>query len=346
VRVILIGTGVRSIPPVGYGGIERTLAELSKALTDSGVTVELLNEVHPGRTGEYRFAARLRRRRGELEGAVLHASTPVVAARLRRMALPFVYTTHSRHWFSVSGITQRWGLRLEQRAVTSARRAIALTEVVRSRILDRLPPARRPHRIETIGLGVDLQRFAPRTPSGDPHIALGIGALLPLKRWDWAAQALEGTGIRLRLVGPSADPRYARHLAGLGSVELLGEVSDDVLCDELQRAGMLVHPSAAELFPGVVAQAMASGRPVIGMAPVASLVDDGETGFIVGSTNPNVETAAVALRTAALRLRDEDKLREEMGRAGRAKALREFDWRVVAQAHADLYARVASEIAH
>ncbi len=342
-RVILIGTGVRAIPPRGYGGIERTVGELSKALADAGVAVEILNEVHPGRTGEYRFAASLRRRRAELEGAVLHASTPVVASRLRRMGLAFVYTTHSRHWFAVSGLTQRWGLRLEKRAVTSAGWTIALTSVVRSRILDALPPAQRPRRIETIGLGVDLARFSPRSPSGDPQVALGIGAVIPLKRWDWAARALVGTGIRLRLVGPTPDERYARHLASFGSVELLGEVGEDVLGDELQHAGVLMHPSAAELFPGVVAQAMASGRPVIGMAPVASLVDDGETGRIVGLTNPSEEAAVQAMRTEALRLRDDDSLREAMGRAGRSKAVREFDWRVVARAHAELYARMASE---
>lgn len=342
--MILLGTGARPIPPTGYGGIERTLAELAASLRRAGASVDILNEVHAGRLAEYRFASRLNAKREELQGAILHASTPVVASRLLRMRLPFVYTTHSRHWFHVAGLTQRFGLRLEKRAVTNARYAVALTPVVRSRILDSFPPEKRPHRLETVGLGVDLERFSPRAPSGDPTIALGVGALLPLKRWDWAARALEGTGVRLRLVGPAADPRYAERLKGFSSVELVGEVGDDALREEYERAGMLVHPSAAELFPGVVAQAMACGRPVVGLPPVGSLVVDGETGFVVGGEPSSEEGSIHALRVAVGRLRDDEALRVAMGRAGRSRAVAEFDWNAVARAHIDLYERVASEL--
>lgn len=343
VQVTLLGTGVRPIPPAGYGGIERTLAELSRALGAMGVSVTVLNEVHPGRLGEYRFAATLPKRREELQGTVVHASTPVVARQLWRMRIPFVYTTHSRHWFSVSGPTQRWGLRLERRAVTRARCAIALTSTVRARLLGAFPPERAPRRVETIGLGVDLTRFAPRFSVGDPRVALGVGALLPVKRWDWAARALAGSGIRLRLVGPAPDSRYARALARGPGVELLGEVGDQVVREELEGAGFLIHPSAAELFPGVVAQAMAAGRPVVGMAPIAGLVDHEKTGLIVRWATGGPAAAVAALRTAALRLSGDETLRAQLGRAGRAKALREFDWHAVARAHAELYGRVAAE---
>lgn len=344
-RVVLIGTGARPIPPPGYGGIERTLADLSRALNQAGVRVEVLNEVYPGRTAEHRFARTLLRHRKMLEGAVVHASTPVVASRLRRMGVPYVYTTHSRHWFVVAGFTQRIGLRLEERAVKGARFAIALTPEVRARILRTFPPAQPPAHLETIGLGVDLDRFSPRAPSGDPQLALGVGALLPLKRWDWAARALQGTGIRLRLVGPPSDPEYARVLAGLPGVELAGEVSEDRLRDELQGAGMLLHPSAAELFPGVVAQAMASGRPVVGLSPIASLVDDGVTGYVPTVDASNAEAAVAALRQAVVRLSGDATLRENMGRAGREKAVRAFDWKEIAQAHLRLYDQVDREVA-
>ena len=343
VRVILVGTGVRPIPPPGYGGIERTLSELSRALQAEGVEVEILNEVHPGRTGEYAFARALKRRIGDLTEGVVHASTPVVASRLNAMRLPYVYTTHSRHWFSVRGMTERWGFRLERRAVLHAQRAIALTATVRSRIQDVMGPHLDPDRLTTIGLGVDLDRFGPRADCGDPRVALGIGVLLPVKRWEWAAQALEGTGIRLRLVGPATDPGYARRLERFACVELVGELNDDGLVKELSGAGMLVHPSSAELFPGVVAQAMACGRPVVGLPPIASFVEEGVTGFIVGSATSGAAEAIPALRRAAIRLRDDEPLRVTLGRAARGIAVREFDWRSVARAHIEVYRQVSPE---
>ena len=343
-RIVLLGTGVRPIPPEGYGGVERTIADLARALDQIGVPVEVVNEVHPGRLGEYRFANHLAARRSELVGSLLHASTPVVATRLKRLDLPFLYTTHSRHWFLVSGPTERWGLRLERRSVRAARTVIALTSAVRDRILGSFPEGERPQRVETIGLGVDHSRFSPRSASGDPRLVLGVGAILPLKRWEWAARALEGTGTRLRLVGPVLDEGYARHLRRFRSVEVAGEASEEALPDEFERAGMLVHPSAAELFPGVVAQAMASGRPVVGFSPVAPLVGNEDAGVVIDLTSLSEEAAVRALRAATRRLQDDDALRVRMGRAGRAKAVREFDWEKVARAHRDLYARIGAEM--
>lgn len=341
VRVLLVGTGARPIPPTGYGGIERTIADLSTALASLGVETSVLNEVHPGRLAEYRFASRLRAHLAELSSSVVHAHTPVVAARLRKLSVPYVYTTHSRHWFIVSGPTQRWGLRLERRAVSTARAAIALTDTVRSRIESSYPAARRPTNLTTVGLGVDLERFRPTTDSGDPKVALGVGALIPSKRWDVAARSLEGTGIRLRLIGPAHDPGYAERLRGFEGVELVGEVPDAELVSELRAAGFLLHPSAAELFPAVVAQAMAVGRPVVGFRPIADLVRDGENGLIV-STTPGGDSESVhGLREAAVRLSHDDALRTSLGRAGRSRALQEFDWRSVAEAHRAIYLRAA-----
>jgi len=76
-----------------------------------------------------------------------------------------------------------------------------------------------------------------------------------------------------------------------------------------------------EAFGYVIAEALASGRPVIGtrVGAIPELVRHGETGFLVKRRDP----AEVAARILQL-LRDAG-LRRRMGEAGRRLALEEFD---------------------
>lgn len=334
-RVALVGSGMRPIPPPGYGGVERTIAEFADALRRSGDEVAIVNSVYPGRTGEYRFARDLSGRRHEFRERVVHAHTPVVANQLGRLRLPFAYTTHSRHWFVREGLSQRFGYRLERRAVARASATVAVSEIVREQILRELraPP---PGPLVTIPLGVDLAHFTSGGRDGDPLVAVGVGAIVPVKRWELAARALAGTSFRLRLVGPQPDPDYARRVRSSGPVELLGELSEEALLEEYRRASVLVHPSRVELFPGVVAQAMSCGRAVIGTPPVAAIVEAGRTGAIVpdGSESEIVE----GLRAAVLRFQRDPELAIAWGHAGRVRAEREFDWANVVAAHHRLYA--------
>ncbi|MGI0139933.1 MAG: glycosyltransferase family 4 protein [Thermoplasmata archaeon] len=333
-RIVLIGAGMRPIPPVGYGGVERTIAEFSIALRHAGDEVSICNQVYPGRAAEYRFARQLPALRAEFEGRVVHAHTPVVANRLARLRIPFAYTTHSRHWFVREGFTQRLGYRLERRAVDQAATTIALSEVLRREIL--AAATRRPSGpVTTVPLGVDLQRFSPRGSLGDGRQALAVGTVLPIKRWELAARALAGTGIRLRLAGPQPDRDYADAVRAAGPVDLLGEISDDALLAEFQRADFLIHPSRVEVFPGVVAQAMACGLPVVGTAVIAPPVEEGVTGLVVAGGSD--EEIVRAISAAAVRLRDNPELRETLGRAGRARAERDFDWGRIVEAHHALY---------
>jgi glycosyltransferase involved in cell wall biosynthesis len=76
-----------------------------------------------------------------------------------------------------------------------------------------------------------------------------------------------------------------------------------------------------EAFGYVIAEALASGRPVIGtrVGAIPELVRHGQTGFLVERRNP----AELAARILEL-LRDPD-LRRQLGEAGRRLALEEFD---------------------
>ncbi len=336
-RVVLVGTGMRPIPPPGYGGVERTIAEFATALRAAGDDVEIVHEPRPGRLGEIRFAGHLARYRSVLEEGVVHAHTPVVADRLARLPLPFVYTTHSRHWFVRAGWAERRGYRLEQAAVRAAAATVAVTERVRDAIRAAIdPPPVGP--LVTIPLGVDLDRFRPRSAAGRPDEVLGVGAVVPVKRWHVVAAALRGTGISMRLAGPVLDAAYARTVQASGPVQFLGELPEEQLLEEYDRAGCLVHPSEVELFPGVVVQAMACGRPVVGSEATAAVADAPRSAVVLPD-GPD-EGLRTAYRAEIVRLLANEPRRIEMGRAARASAQDRFRWDRVVDAHHELYRRV------
>jgi glycosyltransferase involved in cell wall biosynthesis len=94
----------------------------------------------------------------------------------------------------------------------------------------------------------------------------------------------------------------------------------------------------SEAFGLVQVEAMACGTPVINAAIPRSGVPwvspDGVTGLTVPVDDPS------ALAAAANRLLDEPGLRDRLGAAGRERAVREFDHRVMARRSLAIYGRV------
>ncbi len=208
-RVALVGTGVQAIPPVGYGGVERTIAEFAGALRAAGHEPVVLNRVRHGRSvDEYLFSLSVPALVRASRPDVVHASTPVVANRLALARIPFVYTSHSRHWFERSGGRQRFGYWLERRAVARARATVALTARLRAEIAGSVPSAG--DRLTVIPIGVDTDRFRPDPSARTGRVALGVGVVVPMKRWELAAQAARSAGWSFRLVGPTPDPGTPR----------------------------------------------------------------------------------------------------------------------------------------
>ena len=342
-RVLLVGTGVQPIPPPGYGGVERTIAEFAEALRRAGHDCRVLNEVRGGRgIDEYRFAFRLRSLLSGAEYDVIHASSPVVGNRLAGLGRPYIYTTHSRHWFERSGVRQRFGFWLERRAVRRSLATIALTPRLASTISAVLAP-RGPRRLETIPIGVDADRFQPDWTRRTGQHALGVGVVRPFKRWDLAARALRGTGIDLTLAGPTPDPDYARQVQAAGeNVRLLGEVDDPTLRQLYATSDLLVHPSRVELLAGVVLQALAAGLPILGADPVADLFRDGESGF---AAPPGADGDEIVRRFSegARSLQADATLRRRMGDAARRRAEESYSWPSVVERHVALYGQLAGQ---
>jgi glycosyltransferase involved in cell wall biosynthesis len=169
---------------------------------------------------------------------------------------------------------------LVARAVRAvARRADAVVALSRA-IADDLDPD------ATIGVrvvhpGVDLAAFKPADhAAGAPPSALLLGAIVPWKRPDLALEAVAAArrtrpDLRLVVAGApfgAAGRRLLQHLEAraqaddlAGAVEFRGPLEDPH--GALREATVLLHCADREPFGMVMAEALASGRPVV--APAA-----------------------------------------------------------------------------
>jgi glycosyltransferase involved in cell wall biosynthesis len=342
VKVLLVGTGAHPIPPTGYGAVERVLFEYGRALARAGETVQILNEVHGrGPLAEYRFAFRLPSRIRREQFDIVHASTPVVANRLAGAGIPYVYTSHSRHWFWRETWRHRWGFRLERRAVRRAAGIVALTPELESAIRAGLPSLPSVP-FGVIPYGVNVDEYAPEWDLRQGRRALGVGLVLPMKRWEVAAQALKGTGVALRIAGPIPDPAVAAKVRAAGdSVELLGEVDEPGLRRLYGESDWLVHPSQVEVLPRAVLEALASGLPVVASSAIGTLFPSGKVGLVAPAGASN-EALARFFRASSEQLRANPSLRREMGEAARNFVRESYSWDRVVAAHLALYRQVLS----
>ncbi|MBM3557790.1 MAG: glycosyltransferase family 4 protein, partial [Alphaproteobacteria bacterium] len=118
-------------------------------------------------------------------------------------------------------------------------------------------------------------------------------------------------------------------------VHFLGAVEHDQLPDVYGRADLFVLPSMAEAMPHVVAEAMASGLPVVAtrVGGIPELLRVPEGGEFVPPGNAAALARAIGRLTA-----DPDSLMR-MGAFNRDDAVTRLSWRSAAEKYAALYAR-------
>lgn len=202
------------------------------------------------------------------------------------------------------------------------------------------------------GSGIDLRRFAPTAmpPDGEAMVFLMVARLLRDKGiWEFVGAArrikAKHPQARFQLLG-SADSknRSAVESATLegwineGVVEYLGTTSD--VRPAIAAASCVVLPSYREGAPRTLIEASAMGRPIIttNVPGCRAVVDHGVSGFLCDVRSVSSLAGAIerflALSPAS---------RNDMGRAGRAKMVREYDQSIVIQAYRDAMARLATE---
>jgi glycosyltransferase involved in cell wall biosynthesis len=185
-----------------------------------------------------------------------------------------------------------------------------------------------PLQVAVVHNGVDLSLFDRAAAVSTNLIRiLGVGYLLPVKRWDrllFAARALmqKGYSFVLQIAGngplEAALKQQAFDLGISERVQFLGHVNN--IHDVLEGASFVVHTADSEGCPNSVMEAMACGRALVatdaGDLPI--LIEHGKTGFLVprGSQDKLVEYMEKLLL--------DPQLCQSMGRFARAEAEKRF----------------------
>ncbi len=255
---------------------------------------------------------------------VVHANywlSGLVAHRLKHeLDLPFVSTFHTLARVKAEGGDPEpvWRERAETEIITCAD-AICVSCSEEERQFRRLygDPA---GRIEIVAPGVEHAFFAPGERSGartalgldDRPVLLFVGRIQPLKGPDVAIRALahlHDLGRRdasLLIVGgasgadgDSEDARIRELVAELGvddDVRFIDPQPHHILSTYYRAADVVVVPSRSESFGLVALEAAACGIPVVASAVggLLTLVDDGDTGFLVPERDPRLFARAIA----------------------------------------------------
>jgi glycosyltransferase involved in cell wall biosynthesis len=184
--------------------------------------------------------------------------------------------------------------------------------------------------------GLDLSRFPSvesKRPAGRPISLLSVGRLVPFKGFDILIDAcakLSGLDFRCEIIGTGTlreelEARVAQHRLET-KIHFAGERSqNEVLaalrqCDIFLLASATDERGASDVFPTVIAEAMACGKPVVSttVAGIPELVANGKTGLLVTPGN------ADALAGAIERFAGDENLWSEFGKAGRRRIEKNF----------------------
>lgn len=251
-------------------------------------------------------------------------------------------------WREVSPPSSWYQSRVVARAIADERRAfghrnvraiIAVSRRTAEEIRRFYAPVTVP--LTVIPNGVDTEAFAPGSrASGRPRL-LFVGAY-DRKGLDVAlrALALMKHAAQLRAVGEGDRARYARLAADLGvSDRVVLEPPRDDIAEVFRSADAFVFPTRYEPFGMVIAEAMASGLPVVttAAAGAADLITDGVSGRVIADAED-----AVAIAAALDGVLGDGSARQAMGRAAR-KAVRGISWDAVAEQTMAVYRAALGE---
>lgn len=326
------------VPPALYGGIERVIALLVNGLAARGHDVTLF--AHPDSNVECRLVPYRGRRSGSRADTARNAAT-IVGQVLR--GSPDVVHNFGRLAYLLPLLPARLPKVMSyQRAVTprsiaNSRRlsAQSLSFVACSRQLAGRFAEDADWRVIYNAVPVDRYRFTEAVPAGAPLAFLG--RIEPIKGTHVAIEVARRAGRRLVIAGnvPS-DPEHERYfreriapLVDGDRVKYIGQVDDRAKSDLLSTAAALLMPIQwDEPFGIVMAEALACGTPVIGLArgSVPEVIADAVTGFVCADEDAMV-FAVSKLKT--LRRRD-----------CRAAAEARFSQPALVDAHEALYKEV------
>jgi glycosyltransferase involved in cell wall biosynthesis len=191
-------------------------------------------------------------------------------------------------------------------------------------------------RIFVVPLGVDSEFFRPARQRPSERLCITVGE--HHRDFETLGKAVElitreYPEARLWAAGTHR-PSQRAPMPGPG-VELAGRVSDEQLLAHYQSARVAVFCYRRATASIGLLEAMACGLPVVATDVGGVPEYLGEAGLLCPPGDPRAVADAVA------RLFSDDALARDLGLKARKRAL-EFDYRVVARRHAEVYSQIAA----
>jgi len=243
----------------------------------------------------------------------------LAAARIgRRLGIPVVLTEHSGP-FAVHLESARASVEVGE-ALRAVDRVVAVSQGLRDEVATVAPV-----RIDVIGnvIAPEFFRSPPSPVRHSPTLRLlAVGFLKPPKRFDvlldaLAAARLGGLDVELVVVGDGPDRDSLQQRAtrlGIGDrVRFVPMGTRSALLGWLEWCDALVSSSDHESFGLVIAEALATGRPVVATASGGpQTFVDGRLGTLVPTGDPHTLVAALANLPGFLAEFDPDVARARM----------------------------------
>jgi glycosyltransferase involved in cell wall biosynthesis len=371
-RVTVVTPGARSLPAADtFDGVEvlRFPMDLPADLTYGRVAqsqVSLLGKfarlavMSHYLEAQYRATVAAARERN---AHMIHAhwaipTGPAAVLAARRLDLPSVITLHGGDVYvnpeQGYDFPTRWYVRPPLR--WTLRHADALTAITEDCRQHALRAGAPDSAIRLVFNGTDLRRFS--AAEGDTrvmdnrfgrHMIFACRQLFPRKGIRFLIEAVAQLkprfpDIKLVLAGDGFERPALVALAeqlGIGEdVTFLGWVPNAMLPPYYRAAAVSAIPSLEEGFGIPAAEAMGCEVPVVATdaGGLPEVVEHGVTGLVV----PRADSAALAGAIGSLL--EDAALRRRMGRAGRERALRLFDWDRTAEQLEQVYRDVGAKV--
>lgn len=302
VRIAQVAPLYLAVPPKGYGGTERVIAELTDALVERGHEVTL-------------FASGDSRTRARLESFVPHAQGfkpetdpiethlalltevyrraeagdfDVIHSHLEQLTLPFARGVSTPSVLTFHGRLDRPAL-VRLLLASPEAHLVSISDSQREPVLNANWAA-------TVYHGVDVQSF-PFSAAPGSYLAF-VGRIAPEKRPDRAIAIAKAANVPLKIAA-KIDPKdrayfkqVVQPLLNHPLIEFLGPLNERHKRELMRGACALILPiDWPEPFGMVFIEALACGTPVLtcpsGAAP--EVVEDGVTGYVRASDDELVE---------------------------------------------------------